>query len=180
MKKIALTAFAASLLIAAPAASQTPQGGLADQKFTSASSVQFMFDAVRGYLIRSAEEAPDSVYSFRPTADVRTFGQLLAHIADAHHAICGAAAGAPVQPPGLERTATSRAQIIEGLKASYEPCEKAFAQGDEVILEPLTLFGMRMSRLGALTLAATHDWEHYGNLVTYMRMNGMVPPSSQR
>jgi uncharacterized damage-inducible protein DinB len=180
MKNIAFTALAASLLVAAPVAAQTPQGGPAEQKFTSASSVQFMFDAVRGHLIRSAEQAPDSIYSFRPTADVRTFGQLLAHIADAHYAICGAAAGEPLQPPGVERTATSKAQIVEALKASYEPCEKAFAQGDDVVLQPLTLFGMNLSRLGALTLAATHDWEHYGNLVTYMRMNGMVPPSSQR
>jgi uncharacterized damage-inducible protein DinB len=178
--KLAYAIAAASLLGSAPLAAQVPQGGPAGGNLTAVNSVQFSFDVVRGHLMRTAEQAPESLYAYRPTPEVRSFGQLLAHIADAHHMVCGAALGKEVQPPGAERNATSKMQIIEALSTSYAGCEEAFRQADSDVLQPVTLFGMQTSRLGALTLAASHDWEHYGNLVTYMRLNGLVPPSSQR
>jgi uncharacterized damage-inducible protein DinB len=180
MTRPARLAVAALLLSAVPAFAQTPQGAPAAQKVTLVGAVQAQFEAVKGLLLRTAEMAPDSVYSFRPTPEVRTFGELLAHIADAHHMVCITAVGGEAQPPGIERSARTKPEIIAALAASYEPCDRAFQQSDTEVLQPLTLFGMQMTRMGALALVGNHDWEHYGNLVTYLRMNGMVPPSSQR
>lgn len=74
---------------------------------------------------------------------------------------------------------TDKAALIEGLRASHAVCERAYALSDEAALGTVRLFGQERTRLGVLALNAAHDYEHYGNMVTYLRLKGMVPPSSQ-
>ena len=79
----------------------------------------------------------------------------------------------------IERTRTTKAAIVEALEASMAYCEKAYEMSDADAQGRISLFGMDMTKLQALTMNATHDGEHYGNVVTYLRINGIVPPSSR-
>ena len=76
-------------------------------------------------------------------------------------------------------TAKTKAELIEALKQSNRNCDRAYGQTDAASGASVDVFGEQHSRMYALMMNATHDGEHYGNLVTYMRMNGMVPPSSK-
>jgi len=138
-----------------------------------------VWQMMSGYVMRAAEQIPESEYGFHPTEQVRTIGQLVAHVAGAQHMFCAAALGeAPPAEDAVPQTGT-KAQLVQALRESMEHCERAYTQVDADAMGTVTLFGQQMTRLQVLNLNAAHDGEHYGNLVTYMRMRGMVPPSSQ-
>jgi len=127
---------------------------------------------------------PESDYSFRPVDTVRTFGQILAHVAGANYVFCSAAKGekSPHAEAEFEKTATTRVQIIKVLNDSIAYCDAAYAALDDKRAgETIELpFGMgKGARALPLMLNTGHLQEHYGNLVTYFRIKGMVPPSSQ-
>jgi uncharacterized damage-inducible protein DinB len=140
-------------------------------------------DAWRGVtanITAAAEELTEAQYAYRPTESVRTFGQLIGHIAGAQNLICAAALGdAPRSEDEIERSVTTKAGLIAALKASTSYCERAYALSDSDALKATRLFGQDGTRLYALILNGNHNAEHYGNIVTYMRMNGLVPPSSR-
>jgi uncharacterized damage-inducible protein DinB len=133
-----------------------------------------------GNIIKSAEQMPEAKYSFRPTPQVRTFGQLIGHVAGAQYTYCSAAMGdKPAGEGDIEKTKTSKADLLAAIKASTEYCRRAYSQSDAAAMAMTKVFGEDNSKLYALIGNASHDAEHYGNIVTYLRMNGMVPPSSQ-
>jgi hypothetical protein len=102
-------------------------------------------------------------------------------VAGAQYLICSAALGEPPrEEDAIERTATKKADLVAALKASTDYCNRAYAQTDAAAQGKTRLFGQEQTRLYALTLNATHNGEHYGNLVTYLRINKIVPPSSRR
>jgi uncharacterized damage-inducible protein DinB len=112
---------------------------------------------------------------------VRSFGQLIGHVAGAQYLICAAAMGEPAgAEDDIEKSRTAKADLVAALKASTEYCARAYQQTDASAQQATKLFGQQQTRLYALTLNATHNAEHYGNLVTYLRINGMVPPSSRQ
>ena len=144
------------------------------------SALRDMWEGQSGYLLRAAEQMPDSGYAFKPVATVRTFGQLIGHVAGSQNAFCAAALGDPERREDeIEKSMTTKAQLVSALRASSEYCRRAYAQTDAAAAEQITLFGEKQTRMWALALNATHDGEHYGNVVTYFRIKGMVPPSSQ-
>jgi uncharacterized damage-inducible protein DinB len=133
------------------------------------------------YITTAAEELTQAQYAFKPVETVRSFGQLIGHVAGAQYLICAAALGDPPRDEGeIERTKTAKADLVAALKASTEYCSRAYAQTDAAVQQTTDLFGQQRTRLHALGLNATHNAEHYGNIITYMRMNGLVPPSSRR
>jgi uncharacterized damage-inducible protein DinB len=134
---------------------------------------------VQKYIVQAAEEEPEAEYAFKPTPEVRSLGQIFAHVADANYLICSTALGEDNPSPGVEKNKTAKVDIVAALKASYEYCGKAFSMSDEDTGREVELFGQKQTSLSALLLDITHNWEHYGNIVTYMRMNGHVPPSSR-
>jgi len=140
-----------------------------------------IWTTVIGYVTAAAEQVPDSSYSYRPVPTVRTFGQLIAHIAGSQHMFCAAAlADKATAEDDIEKTTTGKAALVAALKASTEYCQKAYAMTDaEAMKRTVKLFAGEQSALWALLENTAHDDEHYGNIVTYMRMLGMVPPSSQ-
>jgi uncharacterized damage-inducible protein DinB len=139
-----------------------------------------LWTQITAYITTAAEELPESTYAYRPTPEVRTFGQLIGHVAGAQYLICGAAVGDPERSEDeIEKTKTTKAALVAALKASTEYCAKAYAQTDAAAQQPTKLFGQAQTRLFALALNATHNAEHYGNIVTYLRINGVVPPSSR-
>jgi uncharacterized damage-inducible protein DinB len=143
-------------------------------------AVKGMWEAMTNYIIAAAEQMPEKDYAFRPTHDVRTFGEMIGHVAGAQAMICAAALGEKGgAEDDIEKTAKTKAALIAALRNTTQYCQRAYAQTDASTAASTTLFGNSMPRMNALALNATHNAEHYGNLVTYLRIRGMTPPSSQ-
>jgi uncharacterized damage-inducible protein DinB len=129
---------------------------------------------------QAAREVPESLYAFRPAPTVRTFGEIVGHVAGSQYNMCAVALGEPPRPEdAVERSKTIKADLVAALQASTEFCDRAYAQSDAMAHRQGELFGRTRTRLWILGLNAIHNGEHYGNLVTYMRINGLVPPSSR-
>lgn len=168
-----------ALLVASPAAAQMMGEGGEDGSPDAVAGVSWLYETVKGYVTASAEQASQELYDYRPTDEVRTFGQIIGHVANAQYMFCSAALQeeSPSQQ-NLEELST-KAELVEALKGSFEYCDRAYAMDGATALEAASVFGQERTRLFALEFNMGHDFEHYGNLVTYMRANGMVPPSSQ-
>lgn len=167
-----------ALALAAPAAQQpaAPAGGSA-----MVSSVRGGYELVKGHILKAADQVTEENYAFKATPDVRSLGQLFAHIADANFMICSAATGSKEGVmSGTEKGKTAKADIVAALQASFKFCDAAFDGMTEAKANEVTKFFLpgTHTRLGLLSFNAMHDWEHYGNIVTYMRLKGMVPPST--
>ncbi len=175
MRSIPLLSIAA-LLGAAPSHRISPSAP------SAVATDRQIWTTVIGYITAAAEQVPDSSYAYHPVPTVRTFGQLVAHLAGSQNMFCAAALGDKMTAEDdIEKTTTGKAALVAALKASTEYCQKAYAMTDaEALKRPTKLFGGEQSALWALAANAAHDDEHYGNIVTYMRMLGMVPPSSQQ
>lgn len=144
-------------------------------------ALRAMWESQSRNILRAAEQMPESLYTFRPVATVRTFGQLIGHVAGSQYSMCAATLGDPERGEDeVEKSATTKAQLVAALRASSEYCHRAYAQSDAAATGMITMYGEKQSRMYGLALNAIHDGEHYGNIVTYLRINGMVPPSSQR
>ena len=142
---------------------------------------KFAYTRVKGILVASAEKMPEENYSFKPTEAVRSYGQIIGHLADAQYAFCSNAVGE--KNPGLkiEQTKTTKADLVAALKEAIAYCDKAYeGMTDAAGAETVKLFGTDMPKLGVLTINNMHDMEHYGNLVTYMRLKNIVPPTSEQ
>jgi uncharacterized damage-inducible protein DinB len=138
-------------------------------------------ETIRSLVLRTAEKVPENLYEFKPTADVRSLGAVLGHIADGNNLLCGMANGDKTAPSSVNEKKTTRADLVAALKASFAACDKVFAStADANAATPVDFFGQKQTRLGMLAFNNSHMWEHYGNLVTYMRLKNIVPPSSER
>jgi uncharacterized damage-inducible protein DinB len=135
---------------------------------------------VEGYITKAAEQVSEANYAFKPTPDVRSFGQLVGHVADANHMFCAMAAGEKPPTESVEKTKTAKADLQKALGESFAYCHKVLAaMTDAKGAEMVAFFGNQIPKLGLLGINTAHDFEHYGNIVTYMRIKGQVPPSSQ-
>lgn len=135
----------------------------------------------KGILIRSAEKMPEENYSFKPADSVRSYGQLIGHLADGQYEFCSVALGEKNPEPNVEKTKTSKADLIAALKTAFAYCDKAYdGMTDAAGSQLVKMFGNESPKLGVLNFNNVHNWEHYGNLVTYMRIKGIVPPSSEQ
>jgi uncharacterized damage-inducible protein DinB len=154
----------------APAASSNPL----------VTSSKVFYTNVKQDILRSADKLPEDKYGFKPTDSVRTFGQLLAHVADGQYEFCGGAAGKR-DDKGVEQSAKTKAEIVAALKTAFAYCDAIYAgMTDAQATEMIPGFGgAKLSRLSLLDFNVAHTMEHYGNLVTYMRIQGVVPPSSE-
>ena len=138
------------------------------------------YNQITGLILRSAEKMPEENYAFKPSPDVRTYAGILGHIADAQYAFCSAAMGEKNPAPGIEKTKTSKADLTAALKEAVGYCQKAYgALSDDSGGQVVKFFGGERSKLNVLQFNNMHNMEHYGNLVTYLRIKGIVPPSSE-
>ncbi len=135
----------------------------------------------RSMLTRSAEQMSEEDYAFRPTPEVRTFGQLLAHVAGSNYFFCAAAQGEKAPVADVEKTAKTRAEILKALSESFAYCDALYAGLNDANARTLVSMGEgpQRTRLVVLMFRNLHAVEHYGNVITYMRLRGKVPPSSQ-
>lgn len=185
MRTLVLTAVSLALFIpVAPAQQPSSPGGTASANPIS-DALRSQWDGAKRNIRESSDQMPEDQYSFKPVDGVRTFGQILAHVAGASYVLCAAAKGEknPFAEDAFEKTATTKAAIVKATSDAIAYCDEAFAAltdatAGQMVQNP---FGQgQYARAGALVSQIGHDNEHYGNLVTYFRIKGMVPPSSRR
>lgn len=162
----------AALLVASPVSAQMSGSD------ASLAGVRALYESVSGFITKAADQMPESEYAFKPTPQVRSFGQLVGHVANASHLFCSAALGEKPMTSGDAEKLTSKAELVAALKAGFAACSKAHAMDASKANEKLDFFGQPHTRMSVLAFNMGHDFEHYGNMVTYMRLKGMVPPST--
>ena len=147
-----------------------------------AAEVQRSYAGVKGNILKAAEKMPAEAYGYKPTADIRTFARIVNHVTEAQARSCGAinGAGAADAVKAPEETA-DKAAIVAGLQASFAACDRAFsAATDANLAETFSAFGSKRSRVGLLWGTVAHDQEQYATLALYLRLKGIMPPSSEK
>ncbi len=139
-----------------------------------------LYSYLSGSVVAAAVKMPEENYAFKPTPEVRSFGQLVGHVADANYMFCSKVSGEANPSKGIEKTKTSKADLVAALKDAVDYCNKTFdgmtdAKGSEMT----QLFTFHLAKLTLLSLNTAHTDEHYGNMVTYLRLKGIVPPTSE-
>jgi uncharacterized damage-inducible protein DinB len=145
------------------------------------SSIQRDYRSVRNLVIRAAEKMPADKYAFKPSPDVRSFAQQIAHMADDQYNLCGPARGdvRKAAYTAIEDSMSTKEQLVPAIKEAFAYCDAAMdALTDASGAAPIS-GGKRPNRFSTLNWNLWHTWEHYGNIVVYLRMNGIVPPSSE-
>jgi hypothetical protein len=137
------------------------------------------YTSVKTNLLKAAEKMPEDAYSFKPTPEVQSWGQRIAHVAN-QIGTCSAMTGERKQSDAASKTA--KADLVAALKASFDACDAAWdSMNDKTAMEMIAgRGGAQRSKLGALIQNTVHDTEMYGYLSVYMRLKGVVPPSSDR
>jgi uncharacterized damage-inducible protein DinB len=140
---------------------------------------KMVYAGIKGLLLGSAEKMAEENYGFRPIEGVRTFGQVIGHVADSQYTFCSRVLGEKNPAPAVEKTRTSKADLIVALKDAFAYCDKAYdGMTDEAATQTVKIMGGDTPKLSGLNINNLHTTEHYGNLVTYLRMKNIVPPSS--
>jgi len=176
-------------LLAAPSASsaQTSDGGAGAALTTSmATSVYNMHMTIRRDLIEAAEAMPAAEFAFKPTTQVRSFGEIIGHVTFANFYFCAMAKGEP--PPSTvnyERTVTDKPGLVKALGDALTYCDGVYKETtDANANQQVKLSGPggsgQSTRALVLMFNTTHNNEHYGNVIVYLRLKGIVPPSTAR
>jgi uncharacterized damage-inducible protein DinB len=179
----AIVGTALAILLAGAAGAQTPgteEDGAQLTRFSRA--VKSRYDTIKRDIVEAAEAMPESEYAFRATSEVRTFGQIIGHIADSQNFFCDLAAGNnPDYTDTVEKSMSTKADLVNALKASMDRCDRVYADAEAAgVLRPVKAGRGDALRGMVLIDNVSHDNEHYGNLVTYMRLKGHIPPSTLR
>lgn len=182
MRTLLLTLLLCLLAPAAVALAQgnPPTAAAAPQNNPLIAHNKSIFGGIRHILLRSAEKMPEENYSFKPTDSVRSYGQIIGHVADSQYTFCSIVRGEKNPAPKIEQTKTSKADLIAALKTAFAYCDKAHdGMTDASAIQMVKSIGGDTPKLGVLATNNLHTIEHYGNLVTYMRMKNIVPPTSE-
>jgi len=164
-------------LLALPALSQEKQSS--ENPFSAINKRGY--ERTKGILLRSAEKMPEENYSFKPVDTVRTYGQIIGHLADAQYLFCSTASGEKNPDLTIEKTKTSKADLVAALKDGFAYCDKVYdAMTDAAATQTVKFFANDVPKSAVLSVNIGHNMEHYGNLVTYMRIKGIVPPTSEQ
>ena len=175
---------AAIVLLGLDASAQTPAPRPPQ---TMTLFLQGQYATLKRNLTGAAEKMPAEHFSFRPTPEVRTYAELFAHTIETQYFFCNAVKGGTDPSAGkqLEKTVTDKQGVIQLVKDGFAYCDDVFAGlTDQKLLAMMTLGTAPNSRQAAsgnqLAMVVVHGNEHYGNIVTYMRIKGVVPPSSSQ
>ena len=137
------------------------------------------YESVKGNLMKTLDKMPDADYAFKPTPELRSFAEVLAHVANAQIHSCGAVAG---DSKSLDLAGkTSKADISAAVKDAFAECDKAYATlTDANVGDAIKTPRGQATRIGALAGNTTHDVEQYAILSVYLRLKNIVPPSSEK
>ena len=173
--------------ISVPAAAQTSDGG-ADQALSKsmAASVKAMHATIRRDLAEAADAMPPEEYSFKPTPQVRSFAELIGHVTNGNFYFCSQAKGEKSPATQNYERVADKAALSKALKDSLAYCDGVYGgTTDENFSQAVKLAGpgggaTETTRGLVLIFNTTHNNEHYGNIIVYMRLKGHVPPSTAR
>jgi len=175
MQRFAVFALALAALIGLPLFSQ---GQTPSQSSSTADAIRQSYNAIKSNLLKAADKMPDDSYDFHPTPEQRTFGGWVAHVADAQTAGCSRVLGTPKTPSAGSKT--TKADLLAALKDSFDTCDAAYAAlTDANGGETVQSFRGPTTRLASLAGNIAHDSECYGAMAVYLRLKGIVPPSSE-
>ena len=146
-------------------------------------SKQF-FDRAKGYLLPAVQKVPETEYAFRAAPEERSFARLVGHLADANYFLCSTAAGEKTPAGGFENRKATKAELLKAVTDVFSYCDKVFssmtdAEGARTVQFTTPIRPESMPKLSVLEYNNVHNFEHYGNLTVYMRLRGVVPPSSE-
>jgi hypothetical protein len=145
---------------------------------TSSDAIQRAYNGIKGNIMKAADKMPEGDYDFKPTPEQRNFGGWIAHVADAQVTICSKAAGNPMTSNAGSKT--SKADIIAALKMSFDACDAVYSALTEANSnDSVASFRGNTTRLAALAGNVAHDNECYGTIAVYLRLKGIVPPSTE-
>ena len=172
------------VVVAAMAAAQPPAGAQGGQKIGIAQSLQNGYNNLKRNVTQAADKLSEADYSFKPGSmpEVRNFGQLFAHVAQAQFAQCSGVKGVPNPNQGknLEEELKTKADITKALADSYALCDDAFSSTtDENAMQPVRQGNNEVTRAAALYGVIVHGNEMYGTSAVYLRLKGVVPPSTE-
>lgn len=148
-----------------------------------AAGLQRSYAGIKLNLTQAADKMAEADYTFTPNPDIRTYGGQLAHVADAHYNFCSAAKGVPnpMQGQSIEKTKTTKADVIKALADSFAFCDDAYSALTDASAAELVAQGRGQTARGAVLANNTaHDNEEYGIITVYLRLKQMVPPSTER
>jgi DinB superfamily len=135
------------------------------------------YNQIKNNVLRGAEKMPEADYTFKPAPEVRTFGEVVTHIATVQAALCASAKGEAKQ---LDGSKTAKADAVALLKESIDYCDAVYnGLTDAGAMEMGKMFGRDRSKFGILDFNVIHDNEMYGTMAVYLRAKGIVPPSSE-
>jgi uncharacterized damage-inducible protein DinB len=166
-------------------AAQTTDAGFNEALSGSmASVVKAMHATIRQNLADAAQNMPAEEYSFKATPQVRSFAEIVGHVVNANFFFCSQAKGEPSpSKENFERVA-DKAALVKGINDALKYCDDVYnGTTDANVNTLITMAGpakKQASRGSVLIFNTTHNNEHYGNLIVYMRLNGHVPPSTAR
>jgi uncharacterized damage-inducible protein DinB len=144
-------------------------------------SAKEIFDRQAGRILASANEMPGDKYSYHPTPEQWTFGKIISHVAQSDFAVCAMISDNPA-PQDFKVTETDpKEKLVPAVKASFDFCTQALAKlQDSQMGDPITFFGGRKTPRSRAVIELVSDLvDHYSQLASYLRLNGMLPPSAQ-
>jgi uncharacterized damage-inducible protein DinB len=173
------------LALASPLAAQTTDGEYYDAFSPSmASVVKSMYATIRRNLTEAAQAMSEEEYAYKPTPQVRSFGEIISHVAAGNLLFCSQAKGEVPKFPSNMMSMTKKADVVKLLNDALTYCDSAYADTtDQNFGTVMKVMGSKPSettRGAILFFNTTHNNEHYGNIVVYMRLKGHVPPSTAR
>jgi uncharacterized damage-inducible protein DinB len=188
MLRVLMLAFVVAYITLPAASAQTTDAGYFDELSPSlAGSAKAMHAMIRRNLAEAAENMPADEYAFQPTPQVRTFAQIIGHVANANFFFCSQVAGEKSPATADYKQIADKAALVKALNDSLAYCDRVYAATtDANFVQPVQIAnvggtGSTNTVRGAMLMYnITHNNEHYGNLVVYMRLKGHVPPSTAR
>jgi|SRR5579875_3699563 len=166
---IAISLLSTGILCAA----QAPASGAG-----MASEVRQAYTTIKNNLLRSADKMPEANYGFKPSPEMRSFAEVLDHVSDSQMRTCSAVAGDQKTPNAAGKS--SKADVTAALQEAFAECDKAYDSLTDANASEMIKAGRgQRTRIGALVGNYSHDNEQYGILTVYMRLKGIIPPSSE-
>ena len=179
--KLALASAVLSLAPACTAIAQMPAAASAAKAPdpTPISEVMAAYKQTKTIIIASAELMPAENFSFKATPDIRTYAEMFTHVAQAQESICPIIAGtAPAKSP-VQSKAETKDEVVAVIKHSFDTCDAAYASVTEANMNEVSGSGyFRGTKLGNMWKNVAHNNGMYGQMVIYLRLNGIVPPST--
>lgn len=165
-----------------PAAMALAQGSAPAGPASAAAEVQRAYAGLKANILKAADKMPGDAYTYKPTPEVRTYARVLNHVTEAQLRACGAANGtAPASLPSVPAETADKAAIVQALQASFAECDKAYAAlSDANLTDSFPAGPSKRSRIGLMWGTVSHDNEQYATLALYLRLKGLVPPSSEK